>query len=84
MQICIHLIRIYALASLPIIPYTATNIFDALNMSRNDRMTKISESVNFNTFAPGHQINVIPPLFRKLDDAEIQELLVKFGKGQSR
>lgn len=42
-------------------------------------MTKISESVNFDALSPGHAVDVIQPLFRKLEDGEIKELSVRFG-----
>jgi methionyl-tRNA synthetase len=79
-RICLNLIRIYALVSAPILPFTSAKLFDALHLADADRMTKISESVNLNALSPGHPIDVIPPLFRKLEDEEIQELLVRFGK----
>ncbi len=78
-RICINLIRIYALVSFPIIPFTSTKLFDALHLSDADRMTKISESVNFDALSPGHAVDVIQPLFRKLEDGEIKELSVRFG-----
>ncbi len=76
---CINLIRIYALVSAPIIPFTSAKLFDALHLVDADRMTKISESVNFDALYPGHPINVIPPLFRKLEEEEIKELSARFG-----
>lgn len=78
-RVCINLIRIYAIVSSPIIPFTSAQLYDALHLSDVDRLTKISESVNFNALLPGHPIDVIPPLFRKLELAEIQELSAKFG-----
>jgi hypothetical protein len=74
---------------LSIIPFTSVKLFDALQLSESDkpgtacasqRMIKISESVNFEALPIGHVVREIPPLFRKLDDKEIQELTVKFGK----
>ncbi len=56
---CLHLIRIYALVSAPIIPFTSVKLFDALRLSETDRMTKISESVNFEALSPGHEIHAI-------------------------
>ncbi len=77
---CINLIRFYALVCYPIIPFSSVKIFEALHLSNTDRMTKISESVNFNALHPGHPIELIPPLFKKLEEKEIQEFSVKFGK----
>lgn len=62
-----------------ILPFTSTKLFDALNLSDIDRMTKTSESVNFEALQPGHKFDLILPLFRKLEDEEIKALSVKFG-----
>jgi methionyl-tRNA synthetase len=78
-RVCINLIRTYALVSAPIIPFTSEKLFDALNLEDTDRTTKVSESVNLDTLFPGHPINVIYPLFRKLEEEEIKELSAKFG-----
>jgi methionyl-tRNA synthetase len=77
---CINLVRIYALVSAPIIPFTSAKLFEALHLVDADRKTKISESVNLDALAPGHPISAISPLFRKLEKEEIQELSVRFGR----
>jgi methionyl-tRNA synthetase len=80
-RICINLIRTYALVSAPIIPFTSAKLFDALNLVDADRTTKVSESVNFDALLPGHPVNLIPPLFRKLEEEEIKDLSVRFAYG---
>ncbi|BAZ15838.1 methionyl-tRNA synthetase [Calothrix sp. NIES-4071] len=76
---CINLIRTYALVQVPILPFTSAKLFDALHLSDVDRITKISESINFAALQPGHKFDLIPPLFRKLEDEEIKALSIKFG-----
>ncbi len=76
---CMNLIRIYALASAPIIPFTSAKLFDALHLSDVDMMTKISESVNFEALQPGDRFDLIPPLFRKLEDEEVKDLSQRYA-----
>ncbi|HEY9649126.1 MAG TPA: methionine--tRNA ligase, partial [Coleofasciculaceae cyanobacterium] len=76
---CINLIRLYAIASSPFTPFTSQQLFDALHLSDADRMTKISEAVKLDALPAGHPFDVPPPLFRKLEDTDIQELRQKFG-----
>ncbi len=76
---CINLIRLYAIASAPFIPFTSQKLFEALHLSEADRMTKLSDSVKLDALNPGHPFDVPPPLFRKLEDKEIQELRRQFG-----
>ncbi len=76
---CMNLIRIYALVSAPIIPFTSAKLFDALHLSDVDRMTKISESVNFEALQPGNKFHLIPPLFRKLEDEEMKDLSQRYA-----
>ncbi|MBW4601766.1 MAG: methionine--tRNA ligase [Calothrix sp. FI2-JRJ7] len=76
---CINLIRIYAIVQAPILPFTSAKLFDALYLLDTDRITNISESVNFEAMEPGNKFDLIPPLFRKLEDEEIKALSIKFG-----
>lgn len=76
---CINLIRLYAIMSAPFIPFTSQKLFDALHMGDADRMSKLSDGVKLDALAPGHPFDVPPPLFRKLEDEEIQELRRQFG-----
>lgn len=60
------------------LPFTSTKLFDALHLSDIDRTTKIND-VNLEALQPGHKFDLIPPLFRKLEDEEIKALSIKFG-----
>lgn len=75
----INLIRLYSIASSPFIPFTSQNLFDALHLPATDRTSKISDSVKLDALRPGHPFEVPPPLFRKLEDSDIQALRQQFG-----
>jgi methionyl-tRNA synthetase len=42
---CINLIRLYAIASSPLIPFTSQKLFDALHLKEADRMSKLSNAL---------------------------------------
>jgi methionyl-tRNA synthetase len=76
---CVNLIRLYAIASHPFIPFTSEKLFDALHLSEADRRSKISDAVKLDALAAGHPFEVPPPLFQKLEDSKIKELRMQFG-----
>ena len=78
---CINLIRIYAIAASPFIPFTSQILFDALNLSESERTGRFQTSVDFTVLQAGRAFEVPPPLFQKLDDADIDDLKVRFGGG---
>lgn len=75
----INLIRIYAIAANPFIPFTAQQIFDALCLSESERTIAFSSAVDFSVLQPDHSFNVPPPLFQKLDDSQIAVFRSRFG-----
>ena len=78
---CINLIRIYAIAATPFIPFTSQILFEALNLSESERSSCLKASADFNLLQPGRPFEVPPPLFKKLDDDYIAELKAQFGGG---
>jgi methionyl-tRNA synthetase len=75
----IHLIRIDAIASVPFIPATAQQIFDALRLSESERICPLHSAVNFSVLPADRAFDVPPPLFQKLDDEQVAELRSRFG-----
>jgi len=76
---CINLIRVYALAATPFIPFTAEKIFDALHLSESERSSALAEAVDFSVLQPHRVFEAPPPLFQKLDDEQVSELRARFG-----
>jgi methionyl-tRNA synthetase len=75
----INLIRIYAIASAPIIPFTSQTLLDALHLNEAQRHTSLLSVVDFSVIPPNQPFAVPPPLFQKLDDDRIAELRSQFG-----
>ncbi|NJL85183.1 MAG: methionine--tRNA ligase [Leptolyngbyaceae cyanobacterium SM1_1_3] len=76
---CINLIRIYAIAAMPFIPFTAQTICDALKLSAAERTSSFEAAVDFSVMQPERSFDVPPPLFQKLDDDRIEALKAQFG-----
>ncbi|MDR0632564.1 MAG: methionine--tRNA ligase [Holosporales bacterium] len=80
---CLHLLRVFAIAGFPFIPYTSCKIFEILNDdSKKLRATSIANCLSFTCFNKGHKINDAYCLFEKIDDDTVQKLTQRFsGEG---
>ncbi len=76
---CIHLIRIYAIAARPFLPFTAETLSAALRLSPAEQSSCFAEAVDFTALEPGRPFDVPPPLFQKLDDDRLAALRTQFG-----
>ncbi|GHS91834.1 methionine--tRNA ligase [Alphaproteobacteria bacterium] len=73
---CVHLLRIFALASAPFIPATSQKIFGLLqeNVDRT-QLVPISKAVDFQYFSEGHRLQKGDDfLFAKIDPSVVQSL----------
>ncbi|NEQ31322.1 MAG: methionine--tRNA ligase [Leptolyngbya sp. SIO4C5] len=76
---CINLIRIYAIAAQPFIPFTAETICNALKLSETERTSSFDAAVDFSVIQAERSFDVPPPLFQKLDDDRLEALKNQFG-----
>ena len=76
---CINLIRLYAIASAPFIPFTANTLFDALQLTEVERNMSMSAAVDLTILKAGRPFEVPPPLFQKLDDDRVAALKAQYG-----
>lgn len=79
LRTCANLIRTYALASSPIIPFTSETLFDALGMSEEERKAGLDEALELTALKAGRTFKVPPILFRRLDSEEVEELEKRFA-----
>lgn len=79
LRTAINLIYLIAIASWPVIPFTAERLFEALHLSAGERMRKPHEGLSLDVLSPGHPFDVPPPLFRKIEDDEVVRLSEQFG-----
>ena len=76
---CINLIRLYAVAAAPFIPNTASQLFDALQLTDSERNSTMSAATDLTLMAAGRSFEVPPVLFQKIDDDRVAELKAQYG-----
>lgn len=80
---CLHLLRIFAVASYPFIPETAARILTLLNDSDAEHLstTSFDAALNFRYFKQGHVLQAPMRLFEKIDDDKVAELTARYAGG---
>ncbi len=73
---CLNLIRLYAVVSSPIIPFTAKHILKSLSLK--DDIT-FNDATDLRTLKSGHKFSDIPPLFKKIEDTDVLKYKEQFG-----
>ncbi len=78
---CLHLIRLYAIASYPVIPISAMKMLNYLPLSEDSSKEKfkLAESVVFDYLKPGEKLGNIELLFEKITPEKHQELQQTFS-----
>ncbi|MEM8805921.1 MAG: methionine--tRNA ligase, partial [Cyanobacteria bacterium P01_G01_bin.38] len=76
---CINLIRLYAIAAAPFIPFTTETLFDALKLTDTERNTSLRDAVDLTILEAGRPFEIPPPLFQKLDEDRLAELKAQYG-----
>lgn len=78
---CVHLLRLYALASYCFIPETAKKIMGILNDSTGESLasTDMSKGLDFGFYGMGHTLQPAQRLFVKIEDADVVALAVRYG-----
>lgn len=78
---CLHLLRIFAVASYPFIPETALKILTLLNDPIGNKLAAIplNGSIDFRYFEAGHILSQPVRLFEKIDEIRVTELSQQFA-----
>lgn len=76
---CFNLIRLFGVASRPLVPTLATAMLDALKLSEDERAGSAADHLDLARLAPGRPFEAIPPLVGRIEDAQIEELKQRFG-----
>lgn len=75
---CLHLIRIFAIASSSIIPGTANRIYSIVSEGSPEKI-KLDDAVNFSCLEKGKTINDIGNLITKISDEQVDELSERYS-----
>lgn len=78
-RVCINLISLYAIVSDPFMPFTSTVLFDAIQMSPDERNRTFAEALDLDALKPGRPFTIPPVLFRKIDSTEVTKWREQFG-----
>jgi len=76
---CVNLIAVFARLSLPLIPFTAERVLDALAVPEEKRAWPTH--LDAGALAGGHEFSLPPELFRKIDGVDIERWRELAGAG---
>lgn len=82
LRTAIHLIKYFAIAAQPVIPFAAKKVFAALQLTELERQQWPHDEFdffNFNSMQPGRPFTVPEPLFRRIEKSEIVGLERRFS-----
>jgi methionyl-tRNA synthetase len=79
LRTAINLVYLFAVASWPVIPFTSEKLFAALHLTTDERKQLPTELLSLDMLQANRSFDVPPPLFRKLDDAEVLALSEQYG-----
>lgn len=79
LRTCINLVRTFALASSPFIPFTAEKVAQALRFSPEEGTGSMAEIGDLRVLGPGRTFEVPPVLFKRIEEAEIEKLTMEFA-----
>lgn len=81
---CIHLLRVFAIASFPFIPETAQKVTELLGDDGNQlQKTPIRKAWTLPPFEKGHRLHAAERLFAKIEDATVAELTAQYAGEKS-
>jgi methionyl-tRNA synthetase len=79
LRTAINFIYLIAIVSWPVIPFTAEKLFDALHLTPDERKQLPVELLSLDMLKAERSFEIPPPLFRKIDDAEVVALSEQYG-----
>lgn len=80
LRTCINLVRLYAVLAWPIIPESSGRLLACLGLDETQPdwpSRPVAEELD--TLKPGHAFEVPPPLFQKIADEKVAELIERYG-----
>jgi len=82
LRACVNLVRTFALASSPFIPFTAERVAQALGLTSEEASVRMADVGNLRALGPGRTFEVPPVLFKRIEDDEVERLTREFaGEG---
>ncbi|SFV01255.1 methionyl-tRNA synthetase [Alicyclobacillus macrosporangiidus] len=79
LRTAIQLIRLFASAAHPVIPFTCERVFDALHLSHDERSVPLPQLCALNGLSAGRRFTVPSHLFQRISSEEVAELKQRFS-----
>lgn len=79
LRTAINLIKCFAIAAEPIIPFSSAKVFDALDLADGERKEWLKDEFDLYSYQPGRQFTVPEPLFRRIEKVELEALQLRFS-----
>ena len=79
LRTAVNLVRVFAAAAWPIIPFTAETVFNALHLTPGERTIRSPDKNLLAALEGGRPFETPPPLFRRIDDDEVENLRKEYG-----
>ncbi len=80
LRTCINLVRLYAVLAWPIIPQTASGLLASLGLDEpQPPWPDGPAAAELEALKPGHAFQVPPPLFQKIAEEKVAELVARYG-----
>lgn len=76
---CLHLLKLFALASAAVVPDLAQKLWHILNLPGDATTTPIAEGLDFSALEAGHALNIERNLISKIDDEQVVALMARFS-----
>jgi len=77
LRYCVNLVCLFARLGLPVVPFTANTLLDALGVPGPGRTWPLGFGAE--ELGPGHRFSVPPLLFRKVSEADVERWRQRFG-----
>lgn len=78
LRTCINLVRTFALASSPFIPFTSERVAQALRLTPEEATGSTAQIGNLRLLGPGRIFEVPPVLFKRIEETEVERLTKEF------
>lgn len=78
LRTAINLVRTFALAASPIIPFAAERVLDSLGLTPEERAVRIRDAAQLTAMAQGRPFHSLPPLFLRIEEEQAKEWEAQF------
>jgi len=75
----INLIKYFAIAAEPIIPFSSAKVFTALGLTDDEQKQWLKDGMDLSSYQPGRNFTVPEPIFKRIEKSDVEELHRRFS-----